>query len=150
MPATEARDADEAGVANRAPRIFLDTNVLIYALDRDPARGDRAEALLGQRPFISVQALNEVVNVLRRRQLLPWEAVADVVAQMALLCEVVDQTLDTHRQALALMSRHSLSWWDALMLAAALGTSADTFFSEDLQDGLLIQGRLRICNPFAA
>ncbi|MEJ1939144.1 PIN domain-containing protein, partial [Nostoc sp. NIES-2111] len=100
MPATEAR---EAAAAYGASRIFLDTNVLIYALDRDSARGDRAEGLLRQRPFISVQALNEVVNVLRRRRLLPWEAIADVAAQMALLCEVVDQTLDMHRQALALM-----------------------------------------------
>lgn len=147
MHATEVR---EAGRAYSVPRIFLDTNVLIYALDRDPARGDRAEALLAQRPFTSVQALNEVVSVLRRRQLLPWDAVADVAAQMASLCEVVSQTLEVHRQALALMSRHSLSWWDALMLAAALSTPAETFFSEDLQDGLLIQGRLRICNPFAA
>lgn len=147
MHATEVR---EAGRAYSVPRIFLDTNVLIYALDRDPARGDRAEALLAQRPFTSVQALNEVVNVLRRRRLLPWDAVADVAAQMASLCEVVGQTLEVHRQALALMSRHSLSWWDALMLAAALSTPAETFFSEDLQDGLLIQGRLRICNPFSA
>jgi len=147
MHATEVR---EAGRTYSVPRIFLDTNVLIYALDRDPARGDRAEALLAQRPFTSVQALNEVVNVLRRRRLLPWDAVADVAAQMASLCEVVDQTLEVHRQALALMSRHSLSWWDALMLAAALSTPAETFFSEDLQNGLLIQGQLRISNPFTA
>jgi predicted nucleic acid-binding protein len=147
MPATEVR---EAVAAYSTPRFFVDTNVLIYALDNDQRRSQRAELLLSQRPIVSVQALNEVVNVLRRRQLLDWPAIVDVATQLAALCEVVGQTLDTHRQALSLMSRYSLSWWDALMLASALDTAAETFFSEDLQDGLLVQGRLRIRNPFAA
>ncbi len=146
MPATELRDAR---TVYSAPRAFVDTNVLIYALDSDPQRSGRAEQLLMQRPFISVQALNEVVNVLRRKRMLDWNAITDVAAQLASLCEVVGQTLETHQQALALMSRYSLAWWDALMLAAALHTAAETFFSEDLQDGLLVQGRLRIRNPFA-
>ncbi|MFT7724491.1 MAG: PIN domain-containing protein [Roseateles sp.] len=147
MPGIEVRDA---GPVYTVPRAFVDTNVLIYTLDADPQRSLRAERLLAQRPFTSVQALNEVVNVLRRRQALDWAAIADVAAQLASLCEVVGQTLATHRQALLLMSRYPLSWWDALMLAAAVESGAETFFSEDLQDGLLVQGRLRVRNPFTA
>lgn len=149
MPGIEAREPRPIYRVS-APRVFVDTNVLIYALDDDPLRSERAEQLLSQRPFTSVQALNEVVNVLRRRRSLEWPAIADVAAQLASLCEVAGQTLDTHRQAVALMSRYSLSWWDALMLAAAIDTTAETFFSEDLQDGMLVQGRLRVRNPFAA
>lgn len=135
---------------DEAPGVALDTNVLVYAFDTDPAKAAVAERLLGGRPFISVQALNELVNVLRRKRALAWPEIAEVVETVSALCRVVDLTLDTHRIALTLVRRYSLSWWDALQLAAALDAGAEEFMTEDLHAGLQVESRLRVVNPFLA
>jgi predicted nucleic acid-binding protein len=49
-----------------------------------------------------------------------------------------------------LAERHDLSTWDAMIAAAALHANCDTLWSEDMQDGLSLDGRLRIVNPFRA
>lgn len=137
------RSTDEGIVA-------LDTNVLVYAFVGEDARAERAEDLLRGRPWISVQALNELVNVLRRKRALSWAEVAVVVDTVTRLCLVADQTLESHRLALQLVRRYSLSWWDALHLAVALDAGVTVFFSEDLHDGLVVENQLRISNPFRA
>lgn len=136
--------------ADAGPSMALDTNVLVYAFDRDPAKAAVAERLLATKPFISVQALNELVNVLRRKRALSWPEISEVVETVSALCRVIDLTLDTHRIALALVRRYSLGWWDALQLAAALYAGVDEFMTEDLQAGLQIESRLRVVNPFLA
>ena len=137
-------------VSERPPNVALDTNVLVYAFENDAGKAAAAEWLLAGKPFISVQALNELVNVLRRKRALSWVEVAEVVETVAALCRVTDLTLEVHRVALRLVRRYSLGWWDALQLAAALDAGADQFMSEDMQAGLLVEGRLRVANPFDA
>lgn len=63
-------------------------------------------------------------------------------------CEVIDLTIETVRHAIALGERHSLSHWDALIVAAALQADCETLYSEDLQDGQVFEARLKISNPF--
>lgn len=133
-----------------APSVALDTNVLVYAFENDAGKAMAAERLLAGKPFISVQALNELVNVLRRKQALSWSEVAEVVEAVSALCRVVDLTMEVHRIALRLVRRYSLGWWDALQLAAALDAGAQQFMTEDMQAGLLVEGQLRVVNPFAA
>lgn len=130
-------------------RIALDTNVLVYAFTGEAFKTLQAESLLRQRPWISVQALNELVSVLRRKRAFSWPEIETVIDTVTQLCLVSDQTLDAHRVALRLVRRYSLSWWDALHLAVALDAGAARFYSEDLQDGLLVEDRLRVVNPFA-
>ena len=131
-------------------RDFLDTNVLVYAFTPSDERAQIAEALLADSPMISVQGLNELVNVLRRKRALAWYEIAVASSAVQGLCRVQAQTLDTHRRAQQLAPRYQLGWWDALQLASALEAGADSFWSEDLQHGQLIDDRLRICNPFLA
>lgn len=127
---------------------FIDTNVLLYLLSADAAKADRAEALLLERPQISVQVLNEFTNVARRKSGLGWNDVEEALQVFKTACEVHPLTLETHEQAVRLASRHSLGFYDALIVAAALLADCEILWSEDMQDGLLVEERLRIRNPF--
>ena len=60
----------------------------------------------------------------------------------------VPLTLATHEAALALASQHSVSLYDALVVASALEADCDTLLSEDMQHGRVIDARLTITNPF--
>jgi predicted nucleic acid-binding protein len=127
---------------------FVDSNVLVYAFTND-ARAATAQALLQRRPLISVQGLNEFANVARRKLHMSWNELRDSVAALQLLCpRVLDLTLATHEEALRVAERYGYAMFDALVVASALQGNSDTLWSEDMQDGMVIDRRLRIANPF--
>jgi len=129
-------------------RAFFDTNVLIYGLGKDP-RGRRAEQLLSQGGVVSVQVLNEFIDVARRKVRMSWEEVRGSLRLIQIFCpDPVPITVDTHEHALIIAERHDIRIYDALILASALGTNCSTLYTEDLQDGQVIDGRLTIRNPF--
>ncbi|MGY6410388.1 MAG: PIN domain-containing protein [Alkalilacustris sp.] len=127
---------------------FADTNVILYLLD-DGAKADRAEVILRQRPRISVQVLNEALVNCRRKAGLNWEETRDFLAGVRALCPVEALTLQTHEIGRALAERHGVSIHDGMIVASALIAGCTTLWSEDMQDGLLVEDRLRIVNPFA-
>lgn len=131
------------------PASFIDTNVLIYLASADAAKAARVEALVAEGGTISVQVLNEVANVARRKMALGWLETRELLDLLRGLLAVVPLTVETHEAGLALAERHGLSVWDAMIVAAALGAGCDTLWSEDMHDGLVVDGRLRIANPFA-
>ncbi|MES3014716.1 MAG: PIN domain-containing protein [Pseudomonadota bacterium] len=132
-----------------APPPFVDTNVLLYLLSGDEAKADRAEALLAGRIVISVQVLNEFLNVTRRRMGLPWPAVEQALTDVQRFADVRPLTLATHRQGMALAKRYQLNGYDAMIAAAALEAGCTTLASEDFSHGQRFDGRLTIRNPFA-
>lgn len=132
---------------------FLDTNVLVYAYDLDaPAKRERALRCveegwlhLGQ-VAISVQVLQELhVNLLRRGRTVP-EA-GQVIDDFA-LWPVVDNTLPLLRSAIDVQARWQLSFWDAMIVAAARVSGARELLTEDLNAGQDFDG-VRVVNPFA-
>lgn len=135
-------------------RSFLDTNVLLYLFDgSEPEKKVRAqETFSGEaesgRAVLSTQVLQEFyVNATRKlaEPLSPQDAGAQVRDFARLPLVRVDEAM-----ILAAIERHgsmSLSFWDALIVEAALAAGADTLLTEDLQHGQEI-GRLRIHNPF--
>lgn len=127
---------------------FADTNVVLYLLDDGP-KADRAEAILGQGPRISVQVLNEAMVNCRRKAGLSWDETGTFLASIQSLCPVEDMTLRTHQVGRALAERYGFSIYDAMIVAAALIAGCTTLWTEDMQDGLLVEGQLRIANPFA-
>lgn len=127
---------------------FADTNVVLYLLDDGP-KADRAEAILAERPRISVQVLNEAMVNFRRKAGLDWDETGAFLAGVRALCPVEDVTLQTHDVGRALAERYGFSVYDAMIVAAALLAGCTRLWSEDMQDGLLVEGRLRIANPFA-
>ena len=114
--------------------IFLDTNVLISA------------ALRG---VISVQVLNEFANVAHRTLRRPWPEIARALAAIRVFCPSPRPvTVGTHEAALAIAEQTGYQLFDTLIIAAALEAGCVTLFTEDLQDGQVIAGRLTIRNPF--
>jgi len=127
---------------------FADTNVVLYLLDDGP-KADRAEAILAQRPRISVQVLNEAMVNCRRKAGLSWDETGAFLAGVQSLCPVDDLTLQTHEVGRALAERYGFSVYDSMIVAAALIAGCTTLWTEDMQDGLLVEDQLRIVNPFA-
>lgn len=127
---------------------FADTNVVLYLLDDGP-KADRAEAILGKGPRISVQVLNEAMVNCRRKANLSWDETGTFLASIQSLCPIEDMTLRTHQVGRALAERYGFSVYDAMIVAAALIAGCTTLWTEDMQDGLLVEGQLRIANPFA-
>jgi predicted nucleic acid-binding protein len=132
------------------PGDFLDTNVLIYVASADPRKAERAEQVLNDGGAISVQVLNEVANVARRKMRMSWTDTRSFVAGLRGLLTVHPLTIDVHETGLALAERHSLSVFDGMIVAAALHAGCDRLWSEDMQDGMIFEKQLRVCNPFAA
>jgi len=128
---------------------FVDTNVLLYLLSNDEAKADRAEALLSGRVVISVQVLNEFLNVSRRKMGLPWPKVEQALADVQRFADVRPLTLATHQQGLALAKRYQLNVYDAMIAAAALEAGCTTLASENFSHGQCFDGRLTVRNPFA-
>jgi predicted nucleic acid-binding protein len=131
----------------RADR-FLDTNVLIYAFSDDPRRGPIAEQLLADGGGVSVQVLNEFANVCRKKLQLEWREIgARLGSVRALLSEPASLTAQTHERALEVARRYKLSFYDALIVAAATEMKCKTILSEDMQAGASFAG-VKIRNPF--
>lgn len=127
---------------------FLDTNVIVYSFTRGD-KADIAEALLGRGGSTSLLALNEFANVARRKLGMEWSEIREGLAAVRLLCgTILPVDLAIHETALDLAERYRLNVFDALMLASALSGGCTTFWTEDLHDGLLIEGRLLVKNPF--
>ena len=131
-------------------RAFIDTNVLVYAVGPASAKRQKAEALLLSlsEAVISAQVVSEFVNVCLKKQVLPENEVGSAAEDFmdVLRFETVEEA--TIRRALNVRETYGFSWWDSLIVAAALEAGCVDLYSEDLQDGQLIEGRLRIVNPF--
>ena len=130
------------------PGSFIDSNILLTLASNDPAKADKAEQIIAGGGAISVQVLNEVANVARRKMQMSWpetHAFLDILHQ---LLTVHPLTVETHQTGLALAERYQLSTHDSMIAAAALTAGCDSLLSEDMPDGLRINNRLRVTNPF--
>ena len=127
---------------------FFDTNILIYAFAAGDPRSARAEALVAGGGVIGVQVLNEFTNVTRRKLRWQWEQIEAALAVIEeLLGPARPLTAAVHAGAVVLARDHELSFYDALIVAAALDAGCEVLFSEDLQHGQKF-GALRVENPF--
>ena len=98
---------------------------------------------------ISVQTLNEFTNVARRKLGMSWKEIGESIAVVRAVCPtILDVTVATHEEALRIAERYGYAMFDALIVASALQADSETLWSEDMQHDLLIEGRLRIVNPF--
>jgi predicted nucleic acid-binding protein len=133
---------------NSTPGEFLDSNVLLYAFTTDP-RAERAQRLLARGCIISVQGLNEFTNVARRKLGMTWAEVREALTAIRTLCRaILPLDIDMHTEALRVAERYGCAIFDALVVAAALRADCRILWSEDMQDGLVVDARLRIANPF--
>ena len=130
---------------------FIDSNVLIYWTD-DSTRADVVEQLLAADASISIQVLNEFINVLFKKRALPLKQIRKCCDTLLDVCEVHELSVKTHSLALQLMAKYKLSFYDANIVSAAGLAGCDVLYSEDMQDGLVVRfpdkTSLSIRNPF--
>jgi predicted nucleic acid-binding protein len=98
---------------------------------------------------VSVQVLNEMASVSRRKFRMSWFDVSELLAEIKITLAINPVTLDIHQSGLRLAERYGFSVYDSFIVAAALAADCDTLWSEDMQHGMMVNSRLRITNPFA-
>lgn len=134
-------------------RRFLDTNILVHT-DDSGASDKQAKALAlfedlrtTRQGVVSTQVLQEYF-VAATKRLSVDPAIARRKVELFARLDVVQVDLDTILSAIDLTRLHTVSFWDALIVRAALGAGCKVLFSEDLQPGRSLNG-LKIINPFA-
>ncbi len=126
---------------------FLDTNVLVYSIGAD-RKMPRAKELVLAAPLISVQVLDEFVNVARRTLRLSWVEVDEALADFRdMLPLIVPLTTDTHDLGLDIARRHGFQIHDCMVIASASLAGCGILYTEDMADGAVIAG-VRLTNPF--
>lgn len=128
---------------------FFDSNVVLYLISEDESKADKAEDLISQGGHISVQVLNESASIATRKLKMSHAEVREVLSTVRAICQVNPLTEETHDLGMQIAERYQLSIYDSMIAASALSAGCNTLFSEDMQDGLVINRKLKIKNPFA-
>ena len=133
-------------------RCFLDSNIWLYALsDQDEERKEKAENLIEKNKkqiCLSTQVINEVCLNLKRKSAFDEAEISRLIFSFYLNYEIVEPKLETLLEASELRTKYSLSFWDSIIVASALSVSAEILYSEDMQNNLQVENKLKIVNPF--
>ena len=130
------------------PVSFFDTNILVYIASGDATKADRVEAAIAAGGAISVQVLNELTSVARRKMQMAWSDTHALLSMLRDLLTVHPLTVEIHETGFELAERYGLSIDDAMIAASALHAACDTLWSEDMQHGMKLDEGLRIVDPF--
>jgi predicted nucleic acid-binding protein len=128
---------------------FFDTNILIYAFSENDPRSEVARILLATGGVIGVQVLNELASVLRRKLKLNWKETTEALEAVQTLCPSIGPlTLELHKRGMQIAERYGYTLYDSLVIAAALLAKTSILYTEDMNDGQVIEETLTIRNPF--
>lgn len=144
-----------SGMSGMTGRFFIDTNVLIYAIDgSDPRKQAVAQKWIARAHesrtgTLSYQVVQEWFNVVLRKAAVPLstQQAATIYRQLIEPLWRVQSSRELLDMALDLHGTGSVSWWDSLIVSAAIQGGCQTLLSEDLQHGRTIRG-VRVLNPF--
>jgi predicted nucleic acid-binding protein len=136
-------------------RFFLDTNIFVYSFDKSsPPKLRRSmhlirEAVATRKGIVSYQVVQEFFNVALRRFAQPMTT-AEAEQYLGIVFRpllAVHSSPALYGEALRLQGKHHVSWYDSLMVAAAIEAECSLLYSEDLQHNQRF-GDLRVENPF--
>ncbi len=136
----------------RPRRCFVDTNIWLYAMiDSGSAKREVAkQTVLLTGVVVSTQVINETCVNLLRQVAFSEAHIRELVAAFDARCSVADLNRHTLQEASRLRETYSLSFWDSMIVASALRSGCDVLYTEDMQDGLRVDGKLTTVDPFAA
>jgi predicted nucleic acid-binding protein len=134
------------------PVCFIDSNIWLYAFieANETIKEARARSIIRDNSniVISTQVINEVsVNLIKKAGFAEDE-IRQLVTSFYQRYTVSNISPDTLLLASQLREKYQCSYWDSLIIASALESGASIIYSEDMHDGLLVDGRLTIINPF--
>jgi predicted nucleic acid-binding protein len=130
-------------------RIALDSNILIYNHSLD-CKNKRLKArdFFKENPVVSSQVISEYLNVMRRNFKMQKQELMDLCSLWLEKCSVQPIILSTIKLAQNLVGKYDFQIFDGIIVAAALEANCEILYSDDMQDGQLIESTLKIVNPF--
>lgn len=130
-------------------RVFLDTNILLYAFSaQDKKKHEIAKTLVLSEAVISVQVINEVTVNLLKKFNFTEEQVQSFIESSYDRYEIAGLTNEVFSKASNLRKSYMLSYYDSIIVATSLIEDCTILYSEDMQHGIFIDDRLKIINPF--
>jgi predicted nucleic acid-binding protein len=140
-----------------SPHAIVETNIVVYAYDLDdPKKHKIAQALIEElsdqdRLVLSTQVFNEFCSAMmspKRKTRMSPDQLAVILLELAATGEVVSIGPALTFRALNAMPCHGVSFWDALIWSAAVENNVALIYTEDFQDGRVVEG-VRFVNPFS-
>ena len=132
-------------------KIFLDTNILVYCYSVTDQLKQRKAVEIASKPavFVSTQVLQELCNTLSRKFKLDWGGINEVLKEVENNFAIYTNSLSTIISACLIAKRFQFSFYDSMIVAAALECDCTVLASVDMQHGQIIDNQLTIINPFA-
>jgi predicted nucleic acid-binding protein len=129
---------------------FLDTNILVYAYsDDDPQKREVARSLISSdHVMISTQVLQEFANIAHKKLKVNWEEIQATVEELTSKIPIWINSDETVKKACQIAAKYGYSFYDSLIMSAALESQSVFLFSEDMHGGQMIENQLEIVNPF--
>jgi predicted nucleic acid-binding protein len=131
-------------------KVFIDTNVLIYAYsETEPDKKDITLNILENYHIVfSIQVINEFIWVMNKKYKIDFKILQALLDRFWEKFEVTLLQKTSIDQALSIAQRYKYSYWDSLILSSALENGCKVLYTEDMQDGQTIDGKIKIENPF--
>ena|ERR1700754_3822689 len=134
-----------------ADNVFLDSNILVYSYSNSEfqKRTIARKIISESNSIISTQVLQELCNIITRKFKFSYEQAQAAIKENCQNNELYVNTESTILRACEMASRYGFSFFDSLIVAAGLESNCTLLYSEDMQDGQIIEERLTIRNPFS-
>ena len=133
-------------------RVFLDTNILIYAYSNDEKQKQRIALELinkySQNIIISTQVINELTNVLFKKFKIDAPIIEESILELDNIFKIKQFSLTTQIKAIHIKEKYKLQYYDSLIVSSALENNCTILYSEDMQNSQIIDNKLTITNPF--
>ncbi|MDO8446393.1 MAG: PIN domain-containing protein [Deltaproteobacteria bacterium] len=130
---------------------FLDTNIWLYAFIKSEDNDKTAIAdqlIKSHRILASSQVVNELCVNLIKKAKLSEPQIQELITSFYKKYSTVNLNKEIMVKASALREQYKFSFWDSMVVSAALFSDAGTLYTEDMHDSLIVEGKLRIVNPF--
>jgi len=130
-------------------KIFIDTNIILYAIStQDENKRSIAAPIVLSNATISAQVINEVsVNLLKKMKLRE-DTIKKFIDSSYHRYNVVELTRNVFMRASELREGYNFSYYDSIIVSAAIIANCTILYSEDMQHELIVENRLQIINPF--
>jgi predicted nucleic acid-binding protein len=135
--------------------VFVDSNIWLYIFlpGQNHDKAELATQLIAQfagRIVVSTQVINETVRTIRYNNVMSEPRIRDLINSFHQDYEIVQMNRAIQIRASHLRENYSFSYWDSLLVSAALDVNIQSLFSEDMQHELIVENQLTIFNPFAS
>jgi predicted nucleic acid-binding protein len=130
--------------------VFLDSNILVYSYSNSEIQKQAIarQLIADSNSLISTQVLQELCNIVTRKFKFSYEQAAIAIKESCQNNSLHINTEDTVLQACQIAGRYGFSFFDSMIVSAAIESGCVILYSEDMQDGQIIEGKLTVKNPF--